>query len=102
MELFRVLGVFQREHWYGVRGGGKLFCGWCADLLTGGIRCDDLRVLLFDVLQLAEQSIVFGVGDFRLILAIVKLVVTVNFFAEVGVALLSEKVDHCMLLQQRI
>ena len=55
---------------------------FAADALRGGIWCNPLRMLCFQVDQLLEQRIIFRIGNFRLGLLIVQLVVIADFFAQ--------------------
>ena len=53
-----------------------------ADALRGGIGSDQVGMLCFQMLQLAQQLVVLGVGDYRRIEDVVAVVVVVDFGAE--------------------
>jgi hypothetical protein len=55
-----------------------------ADAQGGGIRIVELRVFLFQFLQLAEELVVFRVGDFRRGLIVIELVVMADGFAQLA------------------
>ncbi len=50
----------------------------CADPLCGGIRCDPLRMLALDPFDLAEERVVVGVADLRIILDVVQMIVALD------------------------
>ena len=52
-----------------------------ADLLRRRLGCDELGVRLFDLAQLADQDVVLGVGDFRVVELVVPDVVVLDLLA---------------------
>src|SRR6202011_3619785 len=65
--LIAVEGVREAEHRGAVGYLREGVGGRPSDPLGGGVRRDQLRVLRFQLLQLAEERVVLGVGDLRLV-----------------------------------
>ena len=76
--------VVDGEHGDEVLALLEAFEGGAADALGGGVGVGEVGVGLFEVLEFAEEAVVFGVGDFGLGLVVVEAVVTLEFLAEGG------------------
>jgi hypothetical protein len=61
---------------------GEAFEGFGSDSQGGGVGIGEIRVLLFEVLEFAEKAVVVCVGDFRLCLGVVEVVVVVDELPE--------------------
>ena len=60
----------------------KACCRLAANALGGTVGCNEVGVLLFESLQLLEQSVVFGVRDLRIVLDVIKIFVSPDLFPE--------------------
>ena len=74
--------VVEREHGAGVRNLGKSFFGLAAYALRGRVGSDQLRVLGFELLELAHQGVEFGVGDLGGVEAVIEVFVVTDGLAE--------------------
>ena len=86
--FFQCLGcqledIVDREHRHQVAHFFKSFDRLASDAKGGGIRIVQLGVLAFEFLELAEKPVVFGIGNFRRRLAVIKTVVVLELLAQV-------------------
>ena len=78
--LVGVPGVRQREHRNPVSQLGEALGRRSADALAGGVGSQQVRMSLFQGLQLAQQAVPLGVGDLRSVLQVVEAAVPVDRF----------------------
>ena len=79
LDFCRFKRVIERQHRQpvGDLGERRHRCG--TDALGGGIRADECRILGFQVLQFAQQPVVFGVRDFRRIERVIQVIMMLDF-----------------------
>jgi hypothetical protein len=56
----------------------EAFAGFAADALGGGVRSEEIGVIFLELGEFAEESVVFGVGDFGLVEDVVLMLVVLN------------------------
>jgi hypothetical protein len=85
-----------------VSDGLELFKGWCSDSLSRRIRRDEFRELLLQRGQLVKETVIFGIGHFRLVQDIVQMVVPMNLISQDLNSACSffVRVSHCPSLSQ--
>jgi hypothetical protein len=75
-------GVVERQHRPRVHDLLQLVDGRRADALSRRIGRDEIRILFFERLELAQQPVVFGVGNFRVVEHVVAIVVMLDLSAQ--------------------
>ena len=60
--------------------------GGSSDFLGGRVGGDELGIRLFDRPQLADEGVVLGIGDLRVVELVVPEVVVLNLLAQIGSA----------------
>src|SRR5688500_14982447 len=78
LQLIFVVRVVQAEHWLSVADGRKAVSRPAADALRRGIDGNEVGVIALEILELAQQRIELGVGDFRRGLDVIALFVMAN------------------------
>ena len=81
-DFVRAERVHEREHRRAVRDLTELDLRLCADALRRRIRAEELGIARLEFLQLAKKTVVFGVGDERLVERVVLVVVPLDLFAQ--------------------
>ena len=54
---------------------GKTLRRPATDALRRTVRCDQLRTLLFEFPEASEQGVIFGVGNFRVVVNVIEFIV---------------------------
>ena len=81
-ELRLVVGIVERQHRYSVLDGGKAFRRPPANALCRRVGRDQLGMLRFELAQLAQQRVEFGVRKFGRGVDVVELFVPANLGAK--------------------
>ena len=98
IQLVVVERVREREHGNSMAMLGEFRGGFGADALRGRVRSAKARVLLFELLQLAKQLVVLGIGHLGTAQHVVRVICPVQHLGEVRRALSSLVVVLCFSL----
>ena len=86
-ELLLAVGVVEALHSHGVGDGAEGVEGCATDFTGGGIFIREFGMCGFEIEEFAVEAVVSGVGNFRLSLYIVEVVVAANLLQEARVML---------------
>ena len=82
------IGIVEAEHGAGVLDGFKSRTGCAADTQRGRIGSDEFRVGGLQFVQAGHQTVIGGIGNFRVVLDVIFVLVMAQLFAQVGNLLL--------------